>query len=483
MRSRVMFKLKILKPLDRVALLSILFLTVLIGLLLWGGDHTHPRVREFSWKNQQVGINDVAFVLTFNRPMNWESVAANLSIQPPLPGKLSWSGRRLAYTLTEPVPYGQTFKLELDQAVAAQAGQAQPSIMQPFRHQFHSRDLAFAYLGIAGSENGRLALKNLTQKTQQVLTPPNLTVLNFKVNSSHDRILFMAIDRTDPKQTIFEAKLYATSLKQPGKPQLLLDNAAAQILKFDVTPNGETTVVQRYGRKENRTISLSILADDGSVREVINNNVDGDFVITPDGQTVAVSQNQGVGIVPLGPDVTLPTDKFLPHFHHALGFARDGTAALMVKENTDATQSLFWVPNQGDEQNLLTTTGYLFDAQLDPISQTVYCLYSEFNPDADFRSDLQLSAISLKTGHQQEMKTFPGQATGHLSLAPDYSGLLYEELSVTDQPHSSVVKNVVGQTITESKLWLLPLTAEAKSPKPMIKFRIVASGLQPAWIP
>ncbi|MGB7416323.1 MAG: hypothetical protein WA902_19120 [Thermosynechococcaceae cyanobacterium] len=482
-QTEARLKLENLQPLDRVALLSILFLTVLMGLLLWSGDRTYPKVRNFSWQNQQVGINDTAFVLAFNRPMNWESVAANLSIKPPLPGKLSWSGRRLAYTLTQPIPYGQTFQLELDQATAAQAGQTQPRVMQPFRQPFHSRDLAFVYLGIAGPENGRLALKNLTQKTQQLLTPPNLTVLKFKVDSSYERVLFTALDRTDPTQTIFEASLYTASLKKPGNIQLLLDNAAAQILKFDVTPDGRTTVVQRYGREKDRTISLSILAEDGSIRQVANKKVDGDFVITPDGQTAAVSQNQGVNIVSLVPDAPPQPVRFLPQFNHALSFARDGTAALMVKENEDATQSLFWVPNEGTEQQLLTTAGDFFDAQLDPNTQTVYCLYSEFNPDANFRSDLQLNAISLKTGSRQVLKTFPGQATGHLSLAPDYLGLLFEEISITDQIHPSVVRNIVGQTITDSKLWLLPLTAEAKSPQPMIKSRIVASGIQPAWIP
>lgn len=477
-----MFKLKILQPLDRAALSSIFCLTVLIGLLLWSGDRTVPKVYNFSWQNQQVGVNDTAFILTFNRAMNWESVAANLRIKPSLPGKLSWSGRRLAYTLTHPISYGQTFQLELGGATATQ-GQNQQQMMEPFRYQFRSRDLAFAYLGISGQENGRLVLKNLTQKNQQILSPRYLNVLNFKVDASHERILFTALDRTDPTQTIFDAKLYAASLNQPGETKLVLDNDTDQILKFDVTPDGETTVVKRYRRGESSTITLSVLADDDSIQPVIDNDVDGDFAITPDGKTAAVSQSQGVSFVSIVPGDSAEPIKFLPQFNYAISFARDGTAALMVKRNEDATQALFWVPNEGVEQQLLTTTGYFFDAQMDPTTQWVYCLYSEFNPDAGFRSDLKLSAISLKTGRHQNLKTFPGQATGHLSLAPDYSGLLYEEIIVTDQPHPSEVKNIVGQTITDSTLWLLPLTEKAQSSQPIMKPYTVVSGLQPAWIP
>ncbi len=53
---------------------------------------------------RQQNISDV---LTFDRPMDHASVEKNLVIDPPLPGKLSWAGRRLAYTLTSPIPYGE----------------------------------------------------------------------------------------------------------------------------------------------------------------------------------------------------------------------------------------------------------------------------------------------------------------------------------------------------------------------------------------
>jgi hypothetical protein len=37
--------------------------------------------------------------------------AKPLTLDPPLPGKVSWAGRRMAYTLTEPLPYGESFTL------------------------------------------------------------------------------------------------------------------------------------------------------------------------------------------------------------------------------------------------------------------------------------------------------------------------------------------------------------------------------------
>ena len=43
--------------------------------------------------------------------MDRDSVEENLTISPSLPGKISWSGLRLAYTLDNPVPYGETYQV------------------------------------------------------------------------------------------------------------------------------------------------------------------------------------------------------------------------------------------------------------------------------------------------------------------------------------------------------------------------------------
>ncbi|GAC1500131.1 MAG: hypothetical protein NVS2B14_13250 [Chamaesiphon sp.] len=48
--------------------------------------------------------------------MDRSSVEANLLIEPPLPGKISWTGRRMIYTLINPVRYGTTYKVELQNA-------------------------------------------------------------------------------------------------------------------------------------------------------------------------------------------------------------------------------------------------------------------------------------------------------------------------------------------------------------------------------
>ena len=200
-------KLK-LQPLDRAAIVLGLVLSILIGFVLWGGDHTKPMVREFNWSEKVVGAENTAFLLDFNRAMQWDQVESNIKLTPNLPGKLSWSGRRMAYSLTEPLPYGQSFELELTNVQEADRGpRHEPKPMAPFKSQFKSRDRAFAYLGANGEESGRLILYNLSQKQKTILTPENLVVNDFQLYPLGDRILISATPRTEKAQGISEIRM------------------------------------------------------------------------------------------------------------------------------------------------------------------------------------------------------------------------------------------------------------------------------------
>jgi hypothetical protein len=197
------------QPLDRVAFVVMAVVAVLTAILLGLGDHSQPIVRDFSWQGKQVGAEDRAFVLTFNRLMNWSKVRENLKIAPGLAGKTSWTGRRLAYTLNDPIPYGQSFQLKLadvPEALPADAGQPKP--MRAFQGNFRSRDQAFAYIGVSQTEAGRLILYNLTQNRKTVLTPPELVVFDFKPYTTGDRILFSAVTRQGQSQPAFNPELY-----------------------------------------------------------------------------------------------------------------------------------------------------------------------------------------------------------------------------------------------------------------------------------
>ena len=172
-------KLTRFEPIDRTAVSLIVLLSCAIVFLLAAGDRSLPKVRAFSWENKQVGARDTAFVLTFSRPMDRASVEANLHVEPPLPGKISWSGRRLVYTTIAPPEYDRTYTISLQQAREKLGSDKQGKAIAPFVSQFSTPDRAFVYTGTEASEKGRLILYNLTRKQKIILTPENLVVKDY----------------------------------------------------------------------------------------------------------------------------------------------------------------------------------------------------------------------------------------------------------------------------------------------------------------
>jgi hypothetical protein len=517
---------KWLQPIDRVAIVLILILSVAIAGLLLKGDRTAPRVRNFSWADRQVGAEDAAFVLTFSRPMDHASVEQNLQIQPDLAGKFSWAGRRMAYTLATPAPYGQSFELKLDKA-RDRFSQAddQRTLMSPFVSQFKTRDRAFAYLGVTGAEAGRLILANLTEKTQEMLTPENLVVMDFKPYPNGDKILFSATERNSQSKGVLDQQLYtvttgirvespATAIfetkaanqspsnRPKGEVELVLDRKDYQNLKFDLSPNGKTIAVQRVKRNDPGDYGLWIIQA-GSEPQKVNADPGGNFLIAPDSQSLAMSQGQGMAILPLATEAQ--TLDFLPKYGVILSFAKDGSAAAMVKFNVNPnnpTRSLFLVTNQGVEQQLLTTDGSISEAAFDPDKQTLYCLYTRRLPGEVYQEEPYIAAIPLpapgsdtknakKDLERLDLLQLPIQRDIQLSLAPDGLGILFDQVTSdakADQDQSrdrsGALRSKEGKVITDSQLWFLPLLQDEQGkPVPAEPQALELAGLRPRWLP
>jgi len=497
---------KVLQPLDRLAIALVLLLSLLIGLLLWFGGTTAPRVREFSWQDKTIGARDTAFVLTFNRPMDRQSVVDNLAIVPslPQPGKVSWSGQRLVYTLPMPIPYGTMFELRLREARDRfEAGQP----LQPFVGRFRSRDRAFAYIGIEGKEAGRLILYNLTQARKVVLTSPELTVLDFKPYPEGNRILFSAAERSQPtkdsatpKQNLLDLQLYTVTTgiqpQPPGQPKpkpepageidRVLDNVEYQNLKFDLSPDGQIIIVQRLDKSNPSNYGLWMLKPNAEPQP-LDNKPGGDFLIAPDSASLAITQGQGVAILPLEAQAD-PLD-FLPAFGTILDFAQDGSAAAMVKFNTDYTRSLFLVNNQGIQKELLKTTGSILSAQFDPQKESLYCLMTELIPGETFQEQPYLEVIDLKTATRTKLLKLPDSRDIQFSLSPDGLAILLDR--PIPKPNSAPAQaddlwSSTGEVIATSQLWILPLnsqTSESGKRERLPPDPLPFPGIYPRWLP
>lgn len=517
------------QPLDRVAIALMVVLSLLIALLLWQGNAVVPRVRDFSWQDKQVGAEDTSFTLTFSRPMDIKSVEANLQIDPPLPGKVSWAGRRMAYTLLAPAPYGTSYKVQLhgarDRFTESRYSKRQ---IQPFIGAFRTRDRALVYLGVEKEEQGRLVLYNLTQQQKTILTPKDLVVVDFKPYPSGEKILFSATLRATNPQSILSSQLYTLTtgiqydkaatysdramigqnyLSRPrlpflppqssdhdpaGKIDLVLDNKDYQNLKFDLSADGQKIVVQRVNQRRGE-FGLWVLRPNEKPQQ-LKTQQGGDFMITPDSAAVAVAQGQGLAILPLS---EAKTRDFLPQFGMVLDFAKDGTTGAMVKFNSDYTRSLFLVTNQGQKQ-LLRTTGSILNCQFDPPGQNLYCLLTQLLDGEEYQEQPYLAAIDLSSGKQTPLVVLPNQGDVQMSLSPDGLALLFDQVVTTSSNSSALIPLPdAGEAIATSRLWLLPLipfTFVGETPNgnqaasnlrglPPQPQQLPLPGVHPRWLP
>jgi hypothetical protein len=505
MSGQTLTSKKLLQPIDRVALGVMLVLSLLIGILLLSGDRTAARVRDFSWQDKQVGAEDTAFILTFSRPMNHASVEANLQINPPIPGKFSWAGRRMAYTPLLSVPYGNEYKVQLKGALdQISGGKAKGTEMKPFTTSFRTRDRAFAYVGIDGEEQGRLILYNLTAQKKSILTPPDIVVMDFKSYPYGDRILFSASDRKSQEKGLLTQQLYSVttglSFQSPnknsassepaGKINLVLDSKDYQNLKFDLSADGKTIVVQRLNRRNPAEFGLWIVQPDTKPRP-LGNQPGGDFLITADSTSVAVAQGQGVAILPLT-SAAKPLD-FLPKFGMVLSFTRDNTEAAMVKFNSDPlnpTRSLFLITNQGVQKELVRTTGSIHSCEFAPKKDILYCLLTQLIKGEQYQEEPFLAAIDLKAAPDSKqpplkpLVVLPNQRDIQMSLSSDGLALLFDQVVTRPPEAADSLRTNDGQAIATGLLWMLPLVdATWEAPTAQVQPEQLLPGVHPRWLP
>jgi hypothetical protein len=483
---------KTLLPIDRIAMTLMAGLAIVILILLWSGDRTLPQVREFNWQNRTISAEDTAFTLTFNRSIDRATVEKQLQIQPPLPGKISWAGSKMAYTLTQPAPYGNTYQVNLQGAREA-LGTKRGKEIVPFQGQFRTPDRMFAYIGSGETDRGRIVIYNFKTQKPITITPAGLVVTDFKVDRHSQKIVFTATDiktLENREPAIASQQVYSVStgiaprntdetdrFTPPGKLELILDNREYQNVKFDLSPDGNKVVVQRVNRKKPSDFALWVVALDKSAP---SNKLkqSGEFVITPDSSEVAAAVGQGVSIFPLTPSQGSNLD-FLPKFGNVLSFANDGTAAAMVEYNSDYTKSLFVVTNQGIEQQIFKTNGSILDARFSPSKDLIYCLATELKTKGNnSQEEPYLAAIDLKTQKIVMMMLLPIQQGIQMSLSPDGLAVMFDQVDKGENT------NQILQGGSNGILWLLPIPPNIRElTTPAKADRLPLSGWHPRWLP
>jgi hypothetical protein len=492
------------QPIDRVAFAVIFVLTFAIVIFAWGGETIFvslPKVKSFSWAGKQISAEDTSFIVTFDRPMEHQSVEDNLKIAPDLDGKISWVGNRMAFTLKSPAPYGEKYQISLNNAKERFRGKDRlGASIEPFQSDFTTRDRAFAYIGTQEEERGRLIVYNLTQGTQEILTPPNLVVTDFEFYQQGDKILFSAADRSAGDEILRRLELYTANIPQSsiaiGNKQnksenyqikLILDNKDYQNNKFDLAKDGKTIVVQRINRKNPADFDLWSIVE-GQPPKQLNNREAGDFAIAPDSQTLAVAQGQGIALLPLQTNAKVLD--FLPKFGRVIGFTRDGSAAAMVNFNTDNPQlryskSLYYVNNQGTQKKLIDVNGSIVSCQFNPTGTQLFCLLTQAEETDEYIEKPYFANIDINNGKIQPLVALPKYQDIKLSLSSDGLGILFDQVvTATNDAPNNLLRTNSGESIVGGNLWILLVSTTDSESKvsPQLK-EIPLAGFHPQWLP
>ncbi len=408
----------------------------------------------------------------------------------------------MVYTLLTPAPYGTNYQVKLQGAkdkFVQQEGKDRS--IQPFTGTFRTRDRVILYIGANQEDRGQLVLYNLTQEQKKILTPKDLVVMDFEPFPDGKKILFSA--RTTKNQDLLSAQLYTVTTGIAGKSgeqaepaakvDLILDSKDYQNLKFDLSPDGQTIVVQRGNKANPGDFGLWFMpaTSDGSGEKStpkrLQSQPGGDFMITPDSKAVALSQGQGAAILPLEGDASKPLD-FLPQFGLVQAFSKDGAQAAMVKFNTDYTRDLFLVTNQGVQKQLLKTTGSIISCQFDTASPTLYCLLTQLVSKEQYIEQPYVVAIDLNTGQQKPLIVLPPeQRNVQMSLSPDGLGLIFDQVVPQTNSTGSLPENTLktddGDAIATSSLWLMPLLPIADAATVEIRpEQLPLVGFRPRWL-
>jgi hypothetical protein len=492
-----------LQPIDKVCLSAIALLGTLtlglgVGTKLCENNcliDNRPHVQDFSWQNQAIGVEDRGFILTFDRPMDQATVEKNLVIDPPLEGKMSWSGRRMAYTLNQPILYGKSYQAQLSEAKAGFRGQKkQGKEIKPFVSEFQSRDRALAYIGTKGEEKGRLIYYNLTQQQKLLLTPPDWVVMDFKFSQQGNKLVFSATSQENTKEGLGDLELYEVNLPLSNREQTpkltierILDSKAYQNHQFDVTPDGETLIVQRINRQNPADFDLWKVQK-GKEPEKLNVS-GGKFLIAPDGETLAVTRGEGISLLPLNKETKGNATNFLPKFGELLSFSPDGSAAAMVDFNSNNaelryTRSLFYVNNQGVQKELLNTKGSILDCQFTVQGKELYCLLTELLEGKEYKEQPYFAKINIETGKLMSLMTLPNFREVRLSLSPDGLAILFDQvITNNDFNVDNILTTDGGEAIVGGKLWvLIPPEDFSQETQPELK-ELGLLGIRPQWSP
>lgn len=214
---------------SRIATLFVV-LAVAIVALVAVGIHAPPRIIDLNITQKVNPSQQRQLLINFNHPMDRRSVETNFSLDPAMKGTFSWSGRTLAFTPEEILPYGKDFHLKINKEAFDENS---VPLAQDFNFQFTTNPLQFAYIGVEGEETGRLVVSSIDGSNRQVVTEKKLSIEDFHIAADGKSIYILGSN-----------ELYVYDLQKKHLTQLTNDKNFLN-KAFQLSPDGGKVLVFR----------------------------------------------------------------------------------------------------------------------------------------------------------------------------------------------------------------------------------------------
>jgi Tol biopolymer transport system component len=255
-------------------------------------------------------------------------------------------------------------------------------------------------------------------------------VTAFQPAGDGDTVYYLATPDTFEHQRLFRLSL-ATQASE-----LLLDSTPLQNFRLKVSPDGQM-VVERLNPqtlKAGTQLWVKFPERDDFQPVPIPGQASGDFAIAPDNASLIVAQGQGLAVVRLQENASLPD--FLPQYGQVLAIKPDGTAVAVLRFNSNYTRTLVILTNAGQRHELLTTNGSVHAGSFAPVGTTFYAAVGRLSAEAypEYREVPELMAFDWKIGQSTSLVRLDRPASLEFSVAPDGRSILYGAKAIGVEP-------------------------------------------------
>ena len=401
---------------------------LVLGSMLLLGDQSKPQVKDSNLVDQKLRPEKAYMLFTFNRPMDRASIEKGFTINPPVMGKFSWSGKRFAFTPKNPLAYGQKYDLQM-------MGKDQTGkVMIPFKSTITTPVRKFFYVGTEGSEKDHLFAVNFESKQQQQLTPNNQVVLKFSPHPNGSKAYYFAF-RPEDKTSLLEQdyqSLYEVNFAQSDKAssQFIADFKQWSNIDFALSPDGNNLLIQRLKKDSTPEFGLWLLNTNKSNLDwqpFYYSQLSGAVSFTPDSGALAGIDSGGLVIAPLPTEQKKkPQPEFITGYAQFFDFSADGQSALVSRYDAAFRSELVILRTSGQIQKIITTEATLSRAQFDPLRQYAYVILLFEPKQVEGRQHYQLVRFDLKTGKQKELWNQMDRNLIAFDLSPDGKYILAE---------------------------------------------------------